>query len=134
MAVHMKFGEFWPLYLQAHSQPATRAVHYCATVIGVGSTIVAAATLRPILLFGIPVAYALAIGAHAILEKNRSMIRVNPVWGAVADLRMFWLALTGRLTRELEKSGVAPTARNSFARNSSGPMAWSVKRARGAIR
>jgi hypothetical protein len=100
----MTFREFWPLYLQAHSLPATRAVHYGATLVGMGSTLAAGITLQPIFLLGIGAAYGLAIGAHAFIEKNRSMIRVNPVWGAVADLRMFWLAATGGLQREIERS------------------------------
>jgi hypothetical protein len=100
----MTFREFWPLYLQAHSQPKTRAVHYGATLVGTGSTLAAAIALEPLFLLGIAVAYAMAIGAHAVIEKNRSMIRVNPFWGAVADLRMFWLATTGGLDREIEHS------------------------------
>jgi len=100
----MTFREFWPLYLQAHSQPATRVVHYGATIIGVGSAAAAAIALQPAFLLGIGIAYALAIGAHSLIEKNRSMIRVNPIWGAVADLRMFWLAATGGLEHEIAKS------------------------------
>jgi hypothetical protein len=100
----MTFREFWPRYLQAHSHPLTRATHYVATLVGVGSVFAAAIALQPAFLLGIALAYALAIGAHVLVEKNRSMIRVNPVWGAIADLRMFWLAATGGLTRELEKS------------------------------
>jgi hypothetical protein len=100
----MTFHEFWPRYLQAHSHPVTRAVHYVATLVGVGSALAAAIALQPAFLSGIGVAYALAIGAHVVVERNRSMIRVNPVWGAIADLRMFWLAATGGLQRELAKS------------------------------
>jgi hypothetical protein len=99
----MTFREFWPLYLQAHSQPATRAVHYAATLVGVGGAIAAAVTFDPVYLLGIAAAYGIAIGAHAVIERNRSMIGVNPVWGALADLRMFWLAVTGGLRRELER-------------------------------
>jgi hypothetical protein len=117
----MTFQEFWPLYLQAHSKPGTRAVHYCATVIGAGSAIVAAALGEVFLLAGIGVAYAVAIGAHILIEKNRSMIRVNPVWGAVADLRMFWLALTGGLAREIAKSDALPRRRRVGNRYTSAP-------------
>ena len=31
------------------------------------------------------------------------MVRVNPVWGAMADLRMFWLALSGGLQAEIAR-------------------------------
>jgi hypothetical protein len=109
----MTFREFWPLYLQAHSEPGTRAVHYGATVIGVGSTAATIVTGEVLLLAGIGVAYALAIGAHAWIEKNRSMVGINPLWGAVADLRMFWLALTGGLAREIEKSRATPRPQRS---------------------
>lgn len=103
----MQFGEFWPRYLRAHSRPATRAVHYGATLLGVASAVAMLVTLDAAFLIGIPVAYAMAIGAHIVLEKNQSLIRVNPFWGAVADLRMFWLALTGRLGQELRRQGIA---------------------------
>jgi hypothetical protein len=99
----MTFRDFWPLYLQAHSRPSTRAVHYGATVVGVGSALAAAVMLQPLFLLGIGVAYAFAIGAHAFIENNRSMVRVNPAWGALADLRMFWLAATGGLRREIAR-------------------------------
>ncbi len=107
----MTFREFWPLYLQAHSQPGTRAVHYFATIFGLGSAVAAAIAGEVLLLLGIAVAYGLAISAHALIEKNRSMIRVNPLWGAIADLRMFWLALTGGLGREIEKARAMPRRR-----------------------
>lgn len=111
----MTFRQFWPLYLKAHSQPKTRAVHYAATVIGFSSALVAALTLQPLYLLGIAVAYALAIGSHAVIEQNHSMIRVNPVWGALADLRMFWMALTGALQNEIDRCGLP--AERSFARD-----------------
>ncbi|WP_459851732.1 Mpo1-like protein [Dongia sp. agr-C8] len=113
----MTFREFWPLYLQAHSHPTTRAVHYAATVVGVGAALTAALTLQPAFLLGIGIAYGIAIGAHAFIEKNRSMIRVNPVWGAVADLRMFWLAVTGGLQRELDRAGRTRASRAMPARS-----------------
>lgn len=100
----MTFREFWPLYLAAHSRPGTRALHYCATLLGLGSALAALIAFDPLFLAGIAPAYAIAIGAHALVEKNRSMIGVNPAWGAAADLRMFWLALTGGLAREIERA------------------------------
>jgi hypothetical protein len=121
----MTFPEFWLQYLRAHSRPVTRAVHYVATILGVGSVILAAATLQPLLLLGVALAYGLAISAHAFVEKNQSMIRVNPIWGAIADLRMFWLAFTGGLGRELAKSGAPVSPSRRHVVNDAG----SVKRA-----
>lgn len=40
------------------------------------------------------------------MERNNPLIRVNPFWGVFADLRMTFLALTGRLGRELAKHGI----------------------------
>jgi hypothetical protein len=100
----MPFSEYWPLYLRAHRQPATRALHYVATVVGLSGSAAGVMTLDIIVLgIGIGGGYALAIAAHLFFEGNRPMIAVNPVWGAAADIRMTWLAATGRLRPELDR-------------------------------
>jgi hypothetical protein len=102
----MSFAEFWPLYLRAHSRPTTRALHYAATALGLFTSGVGIVLLEAgVLIAGIAGSYALAIAAHWIFERNQPMIPVNPVWGAVADLRMTWLATTGRLAPELARHG-----------------------------
>ena len=106
----MKFKEFWPQYLAAHSLPGTRGLHYFASVIGLMCVAEAVITRQPLLLAGIGLGYAIAIGAHRFIELNRPMIRVSAFWGIVADLRMSWLALTGGLEREIGSRGVAPAA------------------------
>jgi len=118
----MTFREFWPLYLQAHSQPVTRAVHYGATIIGVSSALATAIALEPAFLLGIGIAYGLAIGAHAFIEKNQSMIGVNPIWGAIADLRMFWFAATGRLEREIARCNTQLRSDPEFRRQDRGAV------------
>jgi hypothetical protein len=113
----MKFGEFWPRYLRAHSLPGTRAMHYAATVIGVTAALQAIVSRQPLFLIGIALGYAVAIGAHAYIERNAPLIRVNALWGAAADLRMSWLALTGGLGREIArvKSDNTPEAADPVA-------------------
>jgi hypothetical protein len=104
----MRFGEFWPLYLRAHRLPGTRAMHYVATAVGMLAAAEAAMLGEPwVLVAGVALAYGIAIAAHRFVEGNAPLIAVDPVWGAVADLRMTWLALTGRLGRELARYGVA---------------------------
>jgi ubiquinone/menaquinone biosynthesis C-methylase UbiE len=103
----MRFQGFWRLYLQAHRLPGTRALHYFATVVGILSTIEAIATRQPLIFAaGIVLSYAIAIAAHWFVEGNQPLIRVNAFWGAVADLRMCWLALTGRLSAEMIRKGM----------------------------
>jgi hypothetical protein len=98
----MTFREFWPYYLRAHRQPQTRMAHYVATIIAF-SAIVAAVYYQMLLiaLGAIAISYAIALASHAIFERNRSMVFVNPAWGALSDLKMCWLALTGNLAADL---------------------------------
>jgi hypothetical protein len=121
----MRFAEFWPLYLHAHSRRGTRAAHYVATGFGGSMGAVALAVEEPWLLpTGIGISYVIAVLSHWGVERNQPLILVNPFWGAVADLRMCWLALTGRLARELARHGVrdksvpetAPEAASSLLR------------------
>jgi hypothetical protein len=96
-----KFSEFWVLYLRAHRMPGTRALHYFATAIGIMSVGEAVLGRQPVFLLGIGLGYAIAIGSHWFIERNRPLIRINALWGAVADMRLCWAAMTGRLGREI---------------------------------
>lgn len=101
------FAEFWRNYLRAHSKPGTRAAHYLATAIGIAGAIAAAYYGQPALVaVGIGCAVALAVSSHWIIEHNQPLIRVNAFYGAIADLRMCWLALTGRLIGEYRRLGL----------------------------
>ncbi|HKP25769.1 MAG TPA: methyltransferase domain-containing protein [Dongiaceae bacterium] len=107
----MRFREFWPLYLNAHRLPGTRALHYFATALGILSAIQAVAAQQAwIFVAGIALSYAIAISAHWFVERNQPLIGVSVFWGAVADLRMCWLALTGRMEIELIRRGVVAQA------------------------
>ncbi|HJR21948.1 MAG TPA: DUF962 domain-containing protein [Dongiaceae bacterium] len=96
------FNDFWPLYLRAHRHRGTRIGHYAATAIAL-STIAASIALQSIWLtvLGIVLGYAIALAAHRLVDGSKSLVTVNPVWGAVADFRMCWLALSGGLAAEL---------------------------------
>jgi hypothetical protein len=98
----MTFQEFWPHYLRAHRQRRTRIAHYVATVVAF-SAIAAAIYYQVsfIALGAIAGSYAIALASHAIFERNRSLVFVSPAWGALSDLKMCWLALTGGLAAEL---------------------------------
>jgi hypothetical protein len=103
------FAEFWRRYLTAHSKPATRAAHYLATLNGIGSTLVAIQFGQVgYLIGGIMLSVAMAVSSHLLIERNQPLIRVNAFYGALSDLRMCWLALTGGIRGEFERLGLHP--------------------------
>ncbi len=103
----ISYSDFWRLYLDAHRSPATRGMHYAATLVGAAGTL-ASAVLGELFLapLSILVAVGMAVGSHRFIEHNRPLIRINPLYGALCDLRMMWLALTGGLPREYARLGL----------------------------
>lgn len=126
----MTFHDFWPLYLRAHRLPGTRALHYFATIIGISASVEALVTLQPLVFgIGVPLSYCIAVGSHRLIEGNQPLIRVNAAWGALADLRMCWLAIIGKLEAEFAKHGISEPgpvtdSATSSARPWLGGQAW----------
>ena len=105
--LRMPYREFWIAYLDAHRNPGTRAMHYLATLSGMGGTLLAIwFEFLWLMAGGIGVGVVMAVSSHHLIEHNRPLIRVNPLYGAVSDLRMCWLAMTGRLASEYERLGL----------------------------
>jgi hypothetical protein len=107
--LRMPFSQFWPIYLDAHRHPVTRSCHYVATVIG--ATVSLFSVLEGELLImagGILAALCIAIASHKLIERNKPLVGVNPFYGAVADVKMCWLALRGSLAPEYIRLGLVP--------------------------
>ena len=101
------YGAFWPHYLREHRRPATRALHFAGTGLGMAALLAAVATREPWWLLAALVAgYGPAWLAHALVERNRPATFTHPLWSLVSDFRMFYCWLTGRLPRELVRAGV----------------------------
>ncbi|MFQ5776429.1 MAG: Mpo1-like protein [Terriglobia bacterium] len=108
----MTFSEFWPSYLAAHRRPATRFVHLLATLAWLGLLVAAVATRTWWLLALIPVvAYGLAWFSHFFIERNRPATFKYPLLSLLADHRMAFYTLTGRMNRELERLDISPSQR-----------------------
>ncbi|MDP8916941.1 MAG: DUF962 domain-containing protein [Pseudomonadota bacterium] len=103
-----RYGDFWPIYLREHAKPATRYVHFAGTGVGLACLGLALATRKAgSVPLGVLGAYGAAWAAHGLVEKNKPATFQHPWWSLVSDLRMFGLALTGRLGGELRRAGVS---------------------------
>lgn len=92
------FAEFWPFYLQEHSNPANRKLHFVGTLIVHFVLIYTLLTQQWMLLLLIPVfGYGFAWIGHYIVEKNRPATFKHPLWSLMGDFKMFYLMLVGRL-------------------------------------
>ena len=101
------YGEFWPFYLSQHRHPANRALHIVGTAAGAILLAAGLATLDwRLILASVITGYAFAWAGHLFVEHNRPATFTYPLWSLVSDLRMFGLALTGRLTAELQRQGL----------------------------
>ena len=79
-------------------------MHYAGTgaaLVGIG--LFAATGQVALLAAGIVGAYGLAWIGHFVFEGNRPATFSRPLWSLWSDVRMAWLALSGRLGAELER-------------------------------
>ncbi|WP_444931231.1 Mpo1-like protein [Microbulbifer sp. SSSA002] len=94
------FREFYPFYLQEHSNLICRRLHFLGTSL-VFATILAALVTSNILWLAVtPVAgYGLAWIGHFFFENNRPATFKYPVYSFIGDFVMFKDILLGRIER-----------------------------------
>lgn len=102
------FNEYWSHYLSAHSNGTSRALHFGGLVLSAASAVwlLAHGLIFFIVLAAIPAMVGAWLG-HRLSPRTASMPDVvdeYPGWAVLADLKMFALAITGRLGRELAKA------------------------------
>jgi hypothetical protein len=110
------FETFWWHYLREHGEPETRARHVAGTVTALLFLMKAVDSLatRPRDRYVDPATWLLAAAlagygpawvAHFAFEGNRPASFQHPLWSFLADLKMSWLWLTGRLDKQLAVAG-----------------------------
>jgi hypothetical protein len=103
------FAEFWPYYLDEHSKPATRWLHFAGSTLGLVLVLLGVAMQRwsylPLALLS---GYAFAWVSHFAIEKNKPATFRYPLWSFAADWKMWSLMATGRLGAELTRSSLQP--------------------------
>jgi hypothetical protein len=110
------FEKFWWHYLREHGMPETRALHVAGTVTALLFLMKAVDSVatRPRDRYVDPSTWLLAAAlagygpawvAHVAFEGNRPASFKHPLWSFLADLKMSWLWLTGRLDKQLAVAG-----------------------------
>ncbi|HTC29507.1 MAG TPA: DUF962 domain-containing protein [Candidatus Acidoferrum sp.] len=101
----MSFQEFWPRYLQAHSDPRTRAYHVAGTIAGTALVLTAIALRKPWLAgIGLVAGYGPAWFSHAFIEHNKPETFRAPIASLRGDYVMAWHILRGSIDDEIVRT------------------------------
>jgi hypothetical protein len=92
------FAEFYPYYLQEHSDRTSRRLHVIGTALFVSQWLAALPLAMPWLwLTGPLTGYAFAWLGHFGFEKNKPATFRHPVWSLMGDFVMAAQILRGRI-------------------------------------
>lgn len=92
------FDDFWQFYLQEHSDPHNRRLHFIGTSIVhvILFYVFATADFKALLL--VPVfGYGFAWVGHYALEKNIPATFKYPLWSLMADFKMFYMMIRKKI-------------------------------------
>jgi hypothetical protein len=92
------FAEFYPYYLQEHSNDVCRRLHYVGSLLVLGILGYALFTQQWLWLLAIPLAgYGFAWVGHFVFEKNKPATFKYPLYSFMGDWVMLKDAFTGRI-------------------------------------
>ena len=99
---YQTFAEFYPFYLQEHSHPVCRALHYIGSTLVLLLLFYALYSGQYVYLWGLPVlGYGFAWVGHFFVEKNRPATFTYPLYSFLADWVMLKDFVTGQLNKKL---------------------------------
>jgi hypothetical protein len=91
------FREFYPFYLQQHSNPISRRLHVTGTLLAIACAAAALLSGHWVVLLAVPLAgYGLAWAGHFLFEHNAPASFANPFYSLRGDLTMLGEVLSGR--------------------------------------
>ena len=95
---YRSFAEFYPYYLQEHSNPICRRLHYVGSLLVLSILAYALISQQWLWLLAMPVAgYGFAWVGHFVFEKNRPATFQYPLYSFLGDWVMLKDALSGRI-------------------------------------
>jgi hypothetical protein len=91
------FGEFYPYYLQQHTNRISRRLHVSGTLLAIAVVAVAVASQRWVWLLAAPFAgYLPAWCGHVLFERNSPATFRHPLYSLRGDFVMLSEVLSGR--------------------------------------
>ncbi|PAU62105.1 Mpo1-like protein [Pseudomonas indica] len=95
---YTRFADFYPYYLQEHSNPVCRRLHYVGSLLVLAILAYAIGTQQWLWLLAMPFAgYGFAWVGHFVFEKNRPATFKYPLYSFMGDWVMLKDAFTGRI-------------------------------------
>ena len=95
---YKSFTEFYPFYLNEHSNLTCRQLHFYGTSGVIALLLLFFFTGNPMTLLMLPVVgYGFAWVGHFLFEKNRPATFKYPFYSLLGDFRMFWDILAGKV-------------------------------------
>ena len=95
---YQNFAEFYPYYLQEHSNPVCRRLHYAGSLLVLTVLAYALLSQQWLWLLAMPLTgYGFAWIGHFVFEKNRPATFQYPLYSLMGDWVMLKDAFTGRI-------------------------------------
>ncbi|MCM2350425.1 MAG: DUF962 domain-containing protein [Bacteriovoracaceae bacterium] len=92
------FSDFYPYYLQEHSNTTCRKLHFIGTCGVISLLLLFFFTGNLLILVMLPfIGYSLSWIGHLAFEKNKPATLKHPLYSLLGDFRMFWDILTGKV-------------------------------------
>ena len=90
MEKYKTFKDFYPYYIEEHSKPKTKLLHFIGTSISLFFLVQLVITFDPIyLIYALLSGYGFAWVAHFFIEKNKPATFTYPFYSFIGDHKMF---------------------------------------------
>ena len=101
---YQNLNEFWGYYVQEHSQPLTRQLHFIGNM-NLFLWLLFALWRRDwrLIVWSVISSYGFAWIGHFFVEKNRPATFEYPLMSAVCDMRMYYEMWRGTMDAEIAK-------------------------------
>ena len=97
MERYKTFKDFYPYYIEEHSKPKTKLLHFIGTSISLFFLVQLVRAFDPIyLIYALLSGYGFAWVAHFFIEKNKPATFTYPFYSFIGDHKMFVEILMGK--------------------------------------